>query len=127
LQRYTIRLTNTGPAAVDADSVSVVDAVPANTALYVLDLGAPGSGPVSFMNGTPSSGLSWTYSGLPSTTDSLDFSSDGGSTWTYAPNADANGCDPAVTHIRARPSGTLAPSTVSGNPSFELAFQVRVN
>ena len=122
-----MRLTNTGPGSVDTNSVSIVDAVPASTALYVLDVGAPGSGPVTFTNGTPSSGLNWTYSGLNSVADSLDFSNDGGATWTYTPTPNANGCDPAVTHIRARPSGVLVGTSGAGNPSFELAFQVRVN
>lgn len=127
LERYTVRLTNTGPATVDTNTLSIVDAVPTNTALYVLDLGSSGSGPVAFVNGSPASGVTWTYSGLNSTTDSLEFSNDGGTTWTYVPAANANGCDPAVTHIRARPAGSMAASSEAGNPWFELRFQVRVN
>ncbi|MET0988945.1 MAG: hypothetical protein ABW034_26455 [Steroidobacteraceae bacterium] len=127
IERYTVRLTNTGPATVDGNSLSITDAIPANTALYVLDQGAAGSGPIAFMNGTPASGVTWTYTALNNTTDDLEFSNDGGTTWTYTPTPNANGCDPAVTHIRLRPDGTMAASSGAGNPWFELRFQVRVN
>ena len=127
IERYAVRLTNTGPATVDGNSLSISDAIPANTALYVLDQGTAGSGPVAFVNGTPASGVTWTYTALNSTSDDLEFSNDGGTTWTYTPTPNANGCDPAVTHIRLRPDGTMAASSGAGNPWFELRFQVRVN
>jgi hypothetical protein len=41
--------------------------------------------------------------------------------------ANANGCDPAVTHIRVRPKGTMAAASGAGNPFFEVSFRVRVN
>ena len=70
-----------------------MDTLPANTRLFVGNLGAPGSGPVQFVNGSPSSGLTWTFTALNSTTDDVDFSNDGGTTWTYVPVPDANGYD----------------------------------
>lgn len=127
MERYTVRLTNTGPATIDSNSLSITDAIPTNTALYVLDQGAPGSGPIAFANGSPVSGVTWTYSALNSITDDLEFSNDGGATWTYTPTPNANGCDPAVTHVRLRPDGTMAAASGAGNPWFELRFQVRVN
>jgi hypothetical protein len=57
----------------------------------------------------------------------LDFSNDGGATWTYTPSANADGCDPSVTSIRVKPQGTMAANTGSGNPYFEIRFRVRVN
>lgn len=126
-QRYSILVTNQGAGAVDANSLSIVDAVPANTRLRVLDAGGPGSGPVQFVEGSPASTLTYSYISLGSTTDSLDFSNDGGVTWTYTPVADADGYDAAVTHVRVRPSGTMPGSSVAGNPSFELRLRVRVN
>jgi uncharacterized repeat protein (TIGR01451 family) len=127
LQMYTVRITNQGNGAVDSNTLSLVDAVPANTAFYVLDSGAVGSGPVAFVNGTPTSSLSYTYTALNSPADNLEFSDDGGTTWTYQPTANANGCDPAITHIRVRPQGAMAAAGGSGNPWFELRFKVRVN
>lgn len=127
LQRYTLRITNQGAGAVDNDTIAIVDAIAANTALYVLDTGAPGSGPVEFIDGTPTSALTYTFSGLASGADDVDFSNNGGTTWTHVPTPDANGCDPAVTHLRVRPQGTMAGASLGGNPYFELRFSVRVN
>jgi hypothetical protein len=122
-QRYTVRVTNQGSGAVDNNTVLITDKIPANTKMFVGNLGAPGSGPVAFVNGTPSSALTWTFTALNNTTDDLDFSSDGGTTWTYVPTADAEGCDAAVTDIRMRPKGTMPGG---GNPNFELQFRVLV-
>jgi hypothetical protein len=126
LQRYTLRVTNQGTGPVDNDSLVLIDAVPAGTDLRVVDFGAPGSGPVAFGNGTPSSALSYSFTALGSVTDGLDFSNDGGTTWTYVPVPDANGVDAAVTHLRVRPVGTMAANTGAGDPWFELQFRVRV-
>jgi hypothetical protein len=106
--------------------VAIVDRMPANTRLFVGDLGAPGSGPVAFVNGSPSSALTWTYTSLNSLTDDLEFSNDNGVSWTYVPVPDGSGTDAAVTDIRMRPKGTMPPQG-AGSPSFELRFRVLVN
>ncbi len=69
---YTIDLDNTGSG--NADNVSIVDAIPANTVFRV------GS---AVSNGT------------------VTYSNDGGATWVYSPVADANGNDATVSHLRA--------------------------
>ena len=127
VELYTLRITNQGSGTVDNNTLAIVDAIPANTALDVRDAGAAGSGPVVFVNGTPVSGLTYTYTALNSTTDGLEFSNDGGATWTYVPTPNADGYDPNVTHIRVRPQGAMAGSGAGGNPYFELRFKVRVN
>jgi parallel beta-helix repeat protein len=127
LQAYTLRVTNQGTGSVDSNTVAIVDPVPANTALFVQDLGVAGSGPVAFTNGTPTSTLTYTFSGLANAGDDLEFSNNGGTSWGYTPVANADGCDPAVTHIRVRPKGTMAPASAAGNPFFEVRFRVRVN
>jgi uncharacterized repeat protein (TIGR01451 family) len=127
---YTLLITNTGPGTADPDSVAVVDPIPANTRLFVGDLAGAGSGPVAFVNGSPSSGLTWTYTSLGHGSDDLAFSNNGGSTWTHTPTADAFGFDvsvPPTTHIRMSPKGAMAGNTGSGNPSFQLRFRVRIN
>lgn len=126
VQNYTLRVTNQGTGPVDNDSLVLIDAVPAGTDLRVVDLGAPGSGPVAFGNGTPGSALSYSFTALGSVTDGLDFSNDGGTTWSYVPVPDSNGVDAAVTHLRVRPVGTMAANTGAGDPWFELQFRVRV-
>jgi uncharacterized repeat protein (TIGR01451 family) len=125
---YTLLVTNTGEGTVDDNGIAVIDAVPANTRLYLGDLGGAGSGPVAFVNGSPASGLTWTYTSLASGTDDLDFSNNGGSTWTHVPTADPGGYDTSgTTHIRMRPKGTMAGASAGGNPSFQLRFRVRIN
>lgn len=124
-QLYTVRVTNQGAGVVDSNTMTIVDAVPANTTLYVRDIGVAGSGPIRFVNGTTSSNLTYTFTALNNTTDNLDFSTDGVN-WGYTPVPDAQGCDPAVRYIRVRPQGTMA-AAAGGNPYFEIEFRVRVN
>jgi hypothetical protein len=122
---YTIQITNTGSASPDSNSVFVFDAVPAHTTLYVGDLTGTNSGPVQFVDGSTTSGLSYTYAGLASSTDNVDFSNNGGASYTYTPAPDANGYDATVTNIRINPQGTFAAS--GGSPSFQVNFRVKVN
>jgi uncharacterized repeat protein (TIGR01451 family) len=120
---YTVKITN--PNVGTAAGVVFSDAVPANTKLYVSDINLLG-GPVVFTDGSllgliGGSGLTYTYTSLSSKTDRIDFSSDGGATWTYVPVPDASGCDAAVTNIRVTPSGTM-----NGSSYFSLRFRIQV-
>jgi hypothetical protein len=91
-------------------------------------VGAAGSGPIAFANGTPSSALTYSFVGLGNGGDDVELSNNGGTSWTYTPVANASGCDPAVTHIRVKPKGTMAAAASgAGNPYFEVRFLVRVN
>lgn len=123
---YVVQVANQGAGTVDNNTLFVVDKIPPNTRMFVGDLGAPGSGPVTFVNGPTSSSLTWTFTALNSTTDDLDFSNDGGATWTYVPVPDGTGTDAAVTDIRMKPRGLMA-GQGTGSPSFELQFRVLVN
>jgi hypothetical protein len=118
---YSIVVTNVGSSPVDASTVLITDAMPANTDLFVGDIGGAGSGPVAFTNGVPSSGLTYTFTSLASAADDVSFSNDSGATYTYTPTPNANGVDPAVTHIRINPKGSFA-----GGRDFSLVFRVRV-
>jgi uncharacterized repeat protein (TIGR01451 family) len=121
---YTISVTNTGPGRVDNDTVRIVDAVPANTMLYVGNL-VGGSGPVSFSDA--GSGLTYTWGALSSTADDIEFSRDGGATWGYTPAPDASGYDAAVTTLRVNPKGRMNGWSGSGAyPGFNLAFKLKL-
>jgi uncharacterized repeat protein (TIGR01451 family) len=122
---YGITVTNSGPGQVDSNTLVFADAIPANTSLYIGDIGAVGSGPVVFANGATSSGMTYTYTSLASTTDNVDFSKDNGVTWTYVPVSDGTGFDSTVTNIRVRPQGVMA-AAGAGNPSFSISFRVRI-
>jgi hypothetical protein len=113
---YTVTVANPGSYSVDNDTVMVLDATPANLQLFVGNIPS-GTGPVLFQQGSPSSTLTYSFTSLGSTTDDVEFSNDGGSTWTYVPTPNAYQVDPNVTHIRIRPKGTMA-----ANSSFNLIF-----
>ena len=119
LVEYTIGVSNTGVSPTDSGTISVADIVPANTKFCLASIA--GAGPVRFIDGSPASGLTYTYTSLTSATDNLQFSNNGGASWTYTPVADADGCDPAVTHVRVTPSGALAQGR-----SFSLRMRFRV-
>lgn len=113
--RYTITVTNTGAGTVDASTLSVADPVPANTDLYV------GPSPVTFVNGSPASGLSFTSANV-----SYSNQPGGGAPYSYTPVPNAAGYDPAVTGLRIAPTGVMAGAGGAGQPSFSVSFQVRV-
>jgi hypothetical protein len=126
--RYDVTVTNTGPGTVNSNTFFIYDAIPANTDLYVNDIGASGSGPVAFSDGTLTSGLTYTFTSLASTTDDVAFSNNGGTTWTYTPVPNANGVDPNVTNLRINPKGVFAGDPTAGapSPSFMAGFRVRI-
>ncbi len=124
---YTVIVSNQGAGSSDADSIRFSDPIPVPSQLIVDDIAGPGSGPVAFTQGVPTSALSYSFASLASLADDLEFSNDGGATWSYVPTPDANGADPAVTHLRVSPSGTFAAKTGVTGPSFTLRFRVRVD
>ncbi len=124
--RINVVVVNSGTGSADNNATSVVIPVPANSRLYLGDVGGTGSGPVQFTQGTTPSGLSYSFGGLANTTDSLDFSNDAGTTWTYTPVTSPNLTDPAITAFRIKPSGTFGTGTAPNNPSFSLGYDVIV-
>ncbi len=114
--RYTMGISNQGGGSADSNSIILSDAIPLNAKLYVGDLGASGSGPVLFTQGSPSSTLVYTFAGLASTTDSVSFSNNNGATYTYTPVADANGFDVSVTNLQINAQGAFA-CTPTGTPT----------
>lgn len=119
---YTIAAQSTGTFPIDADAVVLVDTLPPEIALRLADLDGPGSGPVFFDDGSPVSGLSYTFLGLADMTDDLEFSSDNGLSFGHTPVDDGSGTDPDVTHIRINPKGIFSGRSISGNPNFEIIF-----
>lgn len=100
-------VTNSSDGSVDANSTQLTFAIPTGMKLYLGDIGTVGGGPVNLTQGATNSGLTYTYTSLASTTDSLDFSNNSGASWTYTPTPDAQQGDSAVTNIRLRPGGTF--------------------
>jgi uncharacterized repeat protein (TIGR01451 family) len=114
---YEITVTNTGIGPVDANSLVITDVIPVNTSMVV-----SGATPVTFIDGTPSSTLSFSNANV-----SYSNQISGGAPFTYTPVPNANGVDPRVTGVRLAPTGTMPGATVAGQPSFRVRFQVMVN
>lgn len=120
---YQIIVRNPG-GDIDGDSVFVRDPLPAQIELRVTDINGAGSGPVRFIDGSPSSGLTFAYPA------DVAFSDDNGVSWTYVPSdPDGDGIDPAITDVRINPKGVFKGNT-TGNPTndaqFTLRFRARV-
>ncbi|HBG04144.1 MAG: hypothetical protein A2075_01175 [Geobacteraceae bacterium GWC2_58_44] len=118
---YQLLITNSGGGATDANSIVITDPIPLHTSLML------GATPVSFADGSPSSGLSFSWGGAASLTDDVQFSRDGGTDFDYVPSPGSNGADPAVTHIRITPRGAFNASDGSNNPNFGITFKVIIN
>jgi Surface adhesin CshA non-repetitive domain 2 len=107
---YDITITNTGTGPVDLSTVIINDPVPGNLATFV------GASAVTFINGTPTSGLSFAYPGNV--------------TWTRTGGLplvpDGAGYDSAVTNIRIAPTGTMPAASPSGQPNFTMRFRTRI-
>lgn len=122
---YTVLVTNSGYGTVDNNTTVITDPIPANTEFYVNDIGGAGSGPLLFVDGTPASGLSYSFISLGSGADNISFSNNSGATYVYTPVSDANGCDTNITNIKISPAGVFN-GVGGGNPSFSLIYRVRV-
>ena len=119
---YTVTITNPNSFAATSDSIIVTDPTPARLSLFVGNISGTSGGPLRFQNGSTASGLTYTFTSLASQTDDVDFSKDGGATWTYVPTLDGQSADPLVNRIRIRPKGAMA-----ANSSFSLQFAYIVN
>ena len=112
--RYTFSVANSGPTAVTANSVFIIDTVPTQ-----ISVGSAAS-PV-FTQGTPSSGLTFAAANIKysnSATAPASFAA-----CTYTPVANY---DPAVRYVCLNPQGTFAGSTGTP-PSFQLSINAQVN
>lgn len=103
-QRTTITLTNTDIIAVDANSLAVVLPTPARGTVALDGDGTASTAYLTTAEGSPASSLAVTYTAPGNTADDVDFSSDGGTNWTYDPSA----APKSVTNVRIRPRGTMA-------------------
>ncbi len=124
--RYRVEVESEGRLPIDTDSVSFVDILPADVKLVVNDFGGGAAGPVRFTDGTTTSALTYSFVSLASATDDIDFSNNGGATFTYTPTPGTDGADGAVTHFRVRPKGDFAGDGAGANPSFVLEYDVIV-
>ncbi len=111
---YAITVRNVGAGTVDASSIVLLDVMPAEMAFAV-------GTPVTFTNGTPTSGLN-TFNANTMVTYSQ--ATNGVAPYNYTPTGtfDAN-----VRGIRIAPTGTMAAATsATAQPSFTIRFRAQV-
>lgn len=106
--RTTIALSNPDIVAIDAASL-VIDVPTANKTAIALD-GDGTSGQV-VQTTAGGSGLTLSYGGPSASNDNVEFSSDGGATFTYMPVAGSASSQAAVTTVRLKPQGSMAPGS----------------
>ena len=115
---YEIQATNSGPGAVDANTLVITDAIPADAAMYV---GTSLGNPVTFTNGATPSGLTYNYAAH------VTYSRDGpAGPWNHTPAPNADGYDPLIRAVRIAPTGPMN-GAAGGTPSFTVTFRVRIN
>jgi hypothetical protein len=97
----------------------LADPIPANTTLVTVE-------PAVTISNPAATGLTFTYTAIDSTTDNVEFSSDGGATYSHQPDPSSS-TDSSVTHIRFRPTGVMNGASGGTNPSFTVTFMVVID
>jgi uncharacterized repeat protein (TIGR01451 family) len=125
---YTIEAINTGQGTAENNSMWISDAIPDKTYMLVKDFNdISGQGPVIEQPVNPSSGLSYHFLALDSSTDDIEFSNNNGLSFDYSPSPDNEGLDKKITHFRINPNGTLlAPSVGESTNQFSIKFRVQL-
>lgn len=118
-RRATITLNNPDIVSVDAASLNVLLPTPARSVI-ALDGDGTGAAVLQFNGGSSSVTLS--YGGSSATNDNVDFSSDNGATFAYLPVAGNPASQGAVTTVRFRPQGSMAPGS---SFTVSLPYSVR--
>lgn len=121
-RRAVMTVANPDIVAIDANTLALVLPVAPGTIVALDGDGSGSSTVVKTTDGTPASTLTVSYVSPSSTTDNVDFSSDGGVTWAYVPTAGDTVSESAVTHIRIRPQGSMA---AGSSFSISLPFLVK--
>ncbi|MGK0273468.1 MAG: putative repeat protein (TIGR01451 family) [Cocleimonas sp.] len=113
---YEITVTNTGQGEADAGTFVLNDVIPSNTSLIVSGFSCGSA--VSFIDGSPSSGLAC---------GTVEFSQDG-SNYSYSPTpVGPNNTDSSVRYIRIKPNNAFNASVSGSTPNVTFKFRVELN
>lgn len=107
-RRVSVAMANPDLVPLDSGTIGVVLPTPARAVVALDGDGTAAATVVKLTDGSPASGVQLRYGGPGDATDDVDFSSDGGTTWTYVPVAGDVTSEAAVTHVRIRPRGAMA-------------------
>ncbi|WP_454717555.1 hypothetical protein [Caulobacter segnis] len=117
-QRTTVTVSNPDTSALASNTMELKIATPANTTI-ALDGDGAGGASVVFTEGSPASGLAFSYASSTNLGDDVEFSSDGGSSWLFLPTVATQG---QVTHVRLKPRGAMA---AGSNFKISVAYTVK--
>jgi len=107
-RRVALGVANPDIVALDAGTLELVVPTPLGAAVALDGDKVTAGAAIRLAEGTPASGVAFTYAGPASTTDDVDFSADTGKTWTFTPAAGDPASEARITHIRLRPRNAMA-------------------
>jgi len=119
---YTIKTSNGGSGPVDADSIFIVDSLPAEVVFYNGDIDGtgPATDPVILQDG--GSGLALNYASDVRFSNLTAPPTNFATCNIYSPTS---GYDPNVRHICIRPTGAMNEGTITSS-GFAIQFRARV-
>lgn len=117
-QRTTVTVTNPDTSALASNTMELKIPTPANTSIALDGDGAGGAFAI-FTEGSPASGLAFSYVSGTNLGDDVEFSSDGGASWLFLPTAATQS---QVTHVRLKPRGAMA---AGSNFKISLSYVVK--
>jgi hypothetical protein len=117
-QRVTMTVTNPDNTPLASNTMELKFPTPTN-ATVALDGDGTSGVFAAFTEGTPASGLAFSYVSATSTADDVEFSTNGGVSWTAAPTA---ATESQVTHVRLKPRGAMA---AGSNFKITLSYKVK--
>ncbi len=113
--RYTINVSNSGSLQTDANSVFVLDTLPAYVSYNTAATPVLTQGPVaSGLTLTPSNDVRFAGAGAPP------------ASFAACTLPAGTGYNSAIRYVCFRPQGQMAGATGAGQPSFSISFQTRV-
>jgi len=119
--RSAVAVANTDIVPLDANSLAIVVPTPVRMMPALDGDGATSDPAIRIVDGA-AAGLAIRYAGPSDMTDDVDFSSDGGTSWTAVPIAGDAGSQGAISHVRLRPQGAMIKQS---RVTVSLSYQVR--
>ncbi len=118
---YTINLSNSGTGSITADTVFMVDPIPAQLTFFNGDANgaAAGTDPVLFVDNGSNLTFNYATDVRYSQAAPANFAA-----CTYTPTA---GYDPLVRYICVNPKGRMTGKSGAPTPNFDISFRARIN
>jgi hypothetical protein len=107
-RRTSVVVANPDVVAVDAGTLKVRLTTPAGLRVSLTGDGTSSTTIFGFSDGSPASGMAFSYTGPSDQTDDVDFSNNNGTSWTYVPTAGDKTSEEAITDVQIHPRNAMA-------------------